>query len=172
MRSWMLLPLLALAACSEGEPAPKAEAEAPADKTMLAGQWETSSEVTRLTQHDSGAPEIDTPAGTTASFTSCLTEADRKKPAATLFAGAEAQCQYDNFYMSRGRMNATMKCRLPGVEGEVVASVEGSHDADSFEGTMTTSTQLAGTGDVTVDAKLTGRRIGDCPAAPAEATGQ
>lgn len=166
MRSLMLLPLLVVAACSEGDSAPK-EAAAPADKTMLAGQWEITTEVTRLTQHDDGAPAIDTPAGSKASFTSCIAETERKEPAPTLFAGEKAQCDYDNFYMARGRMNAAMTCKLPGVEGKVVSSVEGTHDAESLEGTITTSTRLAGSGDVTVDTKISGRRVGVCPPATA-----
>ena len=164
MRSLMLLPLLALAACSEGDSTPK-QVAAPTDKTMLAGQWETTTEVTRLTKHDQGAPAIATPEGTKASFTSCIAEGEGKKPAPTLFAGAKVECEYRDFYMARGRMNASMTCALPSVEGEVVSSVEGNNDDESFVGTITTSTRLAGSGDVTVDAKISGRRVGECPAA-------
>ena len=165
MRSLMaLLPVLVVAACSEGDAGASKEAAAPADKTMRAGQWETTTEVTRLTKLDEGAPAIDTPAGTKASFTSCIAEADRKKPAPDLFAGEKAECEYKDFYMARGRMNATMSCQLPGV-GEVLSSVEGSNDPASFEGTISSTSRLAGSGDVRIDAKISGRRIGDCPAA-------
>lgn len=164
MRSLILLPIFLVAACSDGGGAPQ-EAKAAADTTMEAGQWETTTEVTRLTTLDGGAPAIDTPAGTKASFTSCIVEADRRKPAPTLFAGEEAECEYNDFYMSRGRMNASMTCEVPGLAGGLVTSVEGSNDATSFEGTVSSSTRLPGSGDVRMASKISGRKIGPCPAA-------
>lgn len=165
MRPLALLPLLLLAAaCSDagGEAEP---AKAPADTTLAAGQWETTTEVTQLTKLDPGAPKIDTPAGTKASFTSCLPEADRKKPAAALFAGTADKCEYKDFYMARGRLNATLSCTRDGLQGNVLHSIDGSNDADSFEGERSTSTQLVTDGDVRIIAKISGRRVGECTAA-------
>ena len=166
MRALILASLLLAAGCSEGggESAAK-QAEAPADTTLEAGQWEVTTEVTRLTKLDDGTPVINTPAGTKASFASCIAEADRKKPSPALFAGDKADCEYKDFYMARGRMNASLSCNVPGINGDVVTSVEGKNDATSFEGTLSTSTRLASSGDVRIAARINGRKVGACTAA-------
>ena len=170
MRSLAFFSLLALCACSDGGgEAPKAKSE-PAT-ALQPGQWEVTSEVTRFAQNDKGAPKINTPAGTKATHSVCVDAADAKKPKPELFAGTEAQCKYNEFYMSRGALNAQLACTRPGLSGDVMMTAAGDFEATTFNTTLDTSTSLSTDGDVTIASKLTGRRTGECTAAPTDAKG-
>jgi hypothetical protein len=168
MRFIAVAPLLVLAACSEGAAPTKQEAEAPRAEQLSAGQWEMTTEVTKLTQRDKGAPAIKAPEGSKSTSSSCVAEADVKKPQPALFASEGAECSYRDFYMSGGRFNATLGCSRAGLGGTLATIVNGSFTATTFEGNATTETTFSGEGDVRIDAKLTGRRTGDCTAAPAK----
>ena len=166
MRLFILTPLLMLAACSEGEQ-PKKEAES-APKQLTAGQWEMTSEVTSVTQRDKGKPALDATEGAKTTTSSCLAEADLKKPQPAFFVGEEMDCTSSDAYMSRGRANVTLACKKAGLPGDIAAIIHGTYTADSFEGTKAIETSLLGEGDMKIDAKLTGKRTGECTAAPAE----
>jgi hypothetical protein len=166
MRLFILTPLLVLAACSEGEQPAKKEAEAP--KQLTAGQWEMTSEVTKVTQRDQGKPALSATEGSKTTTSSCLAEADLKNPQPAFFVGEEMQCTSRDVYMARGRANVTLACKKAGLPGEIATIVNGTYTADSFEGTVTTETSLLGDGDVKVDAKLNGRRTGECSVANKE----
>ena len=166
MRYQTLIPILLVGACSGEAEQPKAAA--PKASAMQAGQWETTAQVTRLTQKDQGIPKIDTPAGTRSTDSVCIGEGEVKKPPPALFAGSEGECAYDNFYMSGGTLNVTMRCTRPDLSGEVLVSAYGDYSADSFTATIETSTHLATDGDVAIAAKMTGRHAGPCTAAPEE----
>lgn len=164
MRALALVPLFVLAACSETADGEPKEAKVAAAAMIDAGQWEVVSEVTQLTATDKGKPSIETPAGTKTSAASCVGEAARRRPAAELFAASGESCEYQNFYMSRGRLNASMKCDRPDFDGEMLRTVEGSFTADTLEGSATIETYSYGDGDVKIVSKLTGRRVGACAA--------
>ena len=168
MRFIAFVPLLVLAACSEGAAPPKQEAKAPKAEQLDAGQWEMTTEVTNVSQRDKGTPAIDTPKGSKATVASCVGESDAKKPQPALFASAGSECEYRDFYMQSGRLNATLSCSRAGLSGTIATNINGSFTADSFEGTATTETSLSGDGDVRIDSRLAGRRTGDCTAAPAK----
>ena len=166
MRYKMLIPILLVGACSGDAEQPKAAA--PKASAMQAGQWETTTEVTRLTQKDQGTPKIDTPAGTKSTDRVCIGESEVKKPPPALFAGSASDCAYDNFYMSGGTLNVTMRCTRPGLSGEILVSAYGDYSADTFAATIETNTHLSTDGDVAIVAKMTGRHVGPCTADPEE----
>ena len=165
MRFIALTPLLILAACSGGEEPKKAEADAPAATQLTPGQWEMTSEITQVTQRDQSAPAIDAPEGSKTTTSTCVAEADAKKPQPALFAREGFDCTYRDFYMSGGRINATLGCKSPGLSGDISTVVNGSYTGDTIEGTTVTETRLVGSGDVKLEAKVTGRRTGACTAA-------
>ncbi len=167
MRLLVLTPFLALAACSGGSEPPQTETEAPAAEQMSAGQWEMTTEVTQVVKRDKGAPAIDMPQGSKSSRSVCVAEADAKQPPPALFMPEGFDCKYRDSYVSGGRLNGTLACTRSGLGGTVATNVNGSFTADTFEGTATTETSLAGEGDARIDTKLTGRRTGDCTPAPA-----
>ncbi len=164
MRLLALSPLLVLAACSDGGEQTQPKADAPAATQLTAGEWETTTEVTKVTQRDKGAPAVKTSEGSRTTARSCVAEADVKKPQPALFAGKEYECTNRDVYMRSGRINATLACTRPGLAGNIAILVNGTYTADTFEGTATTETSLLSEGDVKIEATLAGKRVGACPA--------
>lgn len=163
MRTLALIPMLVTAACSNAagseQDAPKVEVA----EALQPGQWEITREITRLVATDKGEPAIEREVGSTTSFSHCLAAADAKKPDATLFAGIEGEtCEYKTFYMSRGRINVSLACSPPDLGGQVMRTIDGKFSADSIEASASADTYFGAYGDVSISAKLTGRRIGDC----------
>lgn len=162
MRALLLLTLTALAACSEGAEQPKQKA-APAAQQLDAGQWEVTTEVTNVKEADAGPPAIRAKAGDKTTDTACIAEGQGKQPPPALFMGARGgTCDYRNNYMSNGRMNASIACKRPGLSGDILTSLDGKYTADSFEGTLDTTTYLSTSGDVAIQSKVSGRRTGAC----------
>jgi hypothetical protein len=169
MRVFILTSFLVLAGCSEGEQAANKKADAPPASQLNAGQWEMTSEVTKVTQRDKSTPALPATEGSKTTTSSCVAEADVKKPQPALFVGEGLDCTSRDVYMTRGRTNITLACKKAGLPGDIATIVNGTYTADTFEGTTTTETAFVGEGDVKIEAKLTGKRTGECSAAPAEA---
>src|SRR3712207_2822335 len=159
MRGAAPIALLALAACSEGA-APENKAADTANLRLEAGQWELASEVQSASPRDEGPPALNAEPGTKSSASGCVAEAERKRPPPALLAATSDACEYRDFYMSSGRINATMVCRRPGISGELRHSVNGTYTADEINGQIDTDTYIDGPGDMAFTSKVTGRRIG------------
>ena len=159
MRSLALIALLAATACSGGSEAPKQEQEQAVAEKLDAGQWELTTEVTKFDKSDQGTPKIDTPVGTKATSSHCIAEADAKKPQPGLFGGEKDECTYGDFYMSAGRLSATVNCKRPGLSGNVATRADVDFTATTMDGTLSTTTYLTTDGDVQITNKLTGRRV-------------
>lgn len=173
MRILALVPLLLAAACSgESEADPKAaDAASKANLQLAAGQWETTAEYDNVEVTDGTEPAIKAAVGEKVTGGVCVAEGEGKKPQPSLFAAEGDSCTYQNFYMSRGRLNADMRCRREGVSGDIMLAVQGTYTADSFDLTTDTRTILSGPGDIAASGKLTGRRAGECtPADSGETT--
>lgn len=168
MRGTILLSLLVLGACAEAE-APKAETKAERPAALAAGQWEITSEVTNFSKSDNGTARIDTPVGTRATTSTCIPEAEVKRPPVALFADPSEECTYDSVYVANGRVTASLTCRREGLNGKIMRTASGNYTADSLEGEASLDTYFASDGDVRIGYSLTGRRTGECVAAPADA---
>lgn len=172
MRMLALVPLLLVAACSEDAGADQKATDAAAKKAMRlsAGQWETTAQYSTINVTEGDTPAIEAAINTPMTGTGCVEEAEAKKPEPALFAAEGDSCSYQNFYMSRGRLTADMRCSREGVPGEIMVSLQGNYTADSFELTTDTRTILAGPGDIQAAGTLTGRRTGPtCAPAATEA---
>ena len=168
MRSLAFASLLVLGACSEGASENKAAEEDKTNLQLAAGQWETVSEVTGMRKQDKGAPAMKADKGTKMEVQACVAETEAKKPPPALLAGLEnATCTYQNIYMSRGRINASMTCKRPGLNGQLLVSTNGTYTDKSFDMTSTVNTLLAGEGDISFESKVTGRQTGACAAGAA-----
>lgn len=162
MRKIVALPLLFAAACGS-TPAEKNEAAPAAAASIAAGQWELTSEVTSFRTVDQGAPKINTPVGTRATQSICVS-GDR--PSDDFFAGDDLTCTDGAYYARNGRLNVTLSCTRQGLDGQIGIGADGNFTADSVTFTRNTRTVLASDGDVEIDTRVTGRRTGDCaPAA-------
>lgn len=160
----MLSLALVLAACGGEKPAPAPEEAA----KLNAGLYELSSEVTDLASTDKTTPATKVKQGDKEVIKACVM-ADGQ-PAPELLADAAGdKCEIKNSYVRNGRMSAQMSCMREGMLGSVMPAMMGSFTADGFEGEIATMTYFNEDGDYRLVRKVTAKRIGDCPAAPATA---
>jgi hypothetical protein len=163
---WMTgVAVLALAACGDGG-AEENKAVTSRPATIAAGQYELTSEVTAFSVVDGGRAQINAPVGTRTTDSVCV---GTGRPPTAFFSGEGYHCQYDNYYVRRGRINVTLACWRDGLSGNIPMIVDGPFTADTVEFVRDIRTSLDGTGDVQISAHVTGRRTGDCTPAPASA---
>ena len=153
-----------LAGCGGAEQAPPVEKAASA---LSAGLYELSSEVTELASTDGSTPAVTLKKGDKSVIKACV--AADNKPAPELLAEVEGdKCEIKNSYIRNGRMSAQMSCVREGKNGPVMPAMIGSFTADSFEGEVSSLTYFPDDGDYRMTRKISAKRVGDCPAAPAE----
>ena len=85
-----------------------------------------------------------------------------------IFAEAGDKCTSTGSYMRGGRLSFQFNCNRAG-KGGLSQLVDGKFTSDSFEAAVSTSTYFGGSGDYALTRTLTGKRVGDCPAAQPEA---
>ena len=126
------------------------------------GQWETTTEVTRLNM--AGMPAGVTPPmppPTTVSY--CMTPEKARRPDANFLTGSgeDSGCSYTDFTMSGGRIQGIVQCNQQGTSMRTTMS--GQFTATSYE--MNQQVQVTAGGVTTdMESRTTGRRVGDCPA--------
>ena len=102
-----------------------------------------------------------------ASFTSCLTPEEAKKPKADFFAGKDNNCRYDHFKMGDGKIDAKMRCDA----GQAVQTMEmaGTYSPESYTMTITSvrSGEPGPGGEVRMKMRMDAKRVGDCDPKPA-----
>ena len=170
MRAVAIGMLLIVAGCSDTGGAEKEKAKAAA--APEAGQWEVASEVTAFRAMDNGEPKINTPQGTRTAEAICVGAGEGGRPDPALFAGADYECQYGDYYMRNGRMNLTMQCTRESMPGTIGITVEGTFQGSEFAVNRTIDTSLTSDGDVQITSRLTGRRSGACQPGAAEGNAQ
>ncbi len=139
----------ALAACNKGpdvdvknasvgEVAEKVRDAAGTDSLIEPGKWETK--ITMIDIDVPGmAPQMAEQMKQTMArfqehgFTSCLTEADVKRPKEDFFAGRNHNCRYDHFTMSGGKIDAALHCEG---RSNMTMSINGTYSSDAYEATM------------------------------------
>lgn len=170
MRGLALLGLAVLAACDSGAEAPKAGPKATATG-LSPGQWVTLTEVTDISVKDGEKSAVPVEKGAKSEISTCVAAADAARTAPAVLAGdLPGKCSYQNLYMRAGRVNASLSCTREGISGQLLPTIDGTFTADSFEGNMTLTTYISGSGDAEIKGKVTARRTGECtpevPAAP------
>ena len=168
MRYLLMVPFcLAAAACSGGGEEKKAgPAAAPA--AMPPGQYATEFEVTAFRQTDNNpVPAVKAKQGDKSTSGGCVTAGAPPPP--ELFTGPGYSCSYKYNFIKGGIVNASLGCTIDGKPGDVTMTVQGSYDADSFEGVLETNTYFPGNGDFAMSRKITGKLTGPT-CAPAAGT--
>lgn len=156
-----IVPALLLAACGgEAQRAgDEAAAEAPVPAAFPVGEWEVTSVVERIGSTDGTTPATSAKQGDSATRKACAaTAAELSK----LFAPEGADCTAMSDYARQGRINTAYKCDIPG--GVLTPTVNGRYTADTLEVVVDSASMLSGSGDYQMSAKVTGKRLGDCPA--------
>ncbi len=156
----------ALASCGGEQKKAEPAAEAP-PATLPAGLYEMSSEVIQLASTDQTTPATNLKQGDKLVTKACV--AAEGMPDAAMFAEEGDSCEIKNSYIRSGRMSVQLSCKRPGKSGDVMPAMMGSFTKDGFEGEITTLTYFIADGDYRVTREVTAKRVGDCPAAEAEA---
>lgn len=164
-RALILTASVALLAACDSEPAkPPAKQVAGPPVSFPAGQWEVTALTQKVQAKDRFAPQTRETVGK--STTRKLCSPAGPAPAFALFADQGADCTSVDDYARRGRLNMTFSCKRPGL-GQVNISLDGDYTADSFVAGVIAASSFAGQGDYTLTQKVTGKRIGECPAGKA-----
>ncbi|MES2904342.1 MAG: DUF3617 family protein [Pseudomonadota bacterium] len=151
---------LPLSACGEDAPKPTAAKAAPA--AFPAGEWEVTALTEKLRSTDNSTPATGLKTG--AAETRRICSPAGPKPGAELFAAQGDDCSFDSDYARNGRLNMSLQCTRSG-RGPLALSIDGTYDEQTFDVKVVTSTFFSGSGDYSLTQKMTGKRIGDCPAA-------
>lgn len=150
-----------LAACSDSATDAKKEAKAQA---LQPGEYEVTAKVDAIRSTDNSTPGTKSAAADPPRVTRTCVPANGTIDAA-VFAEADETCTATDRYMRGGRMSLQFKCNRSG-EGLMTQMVDGNFTADGFTGKLMTATYFAGPGDYELTRTITGKRVGDCPAAP------
>ena len=134
--------------------------------TLQPGEWEMKTEVVNVAAEGLPAGMMDSMkanAGSTAK--TCMTPEDAKGPKGDLFSGDKSgNCKSESFSWSGGRIQGKTTCAGQGVAGKTVMTMDGKYSAQTIDMTMKSETDLGGK-PMTMEMRITGRRVGECPAA-------
>jgi len=154
-----------LAGCS-GDVAKQAKKEARAD-ALQPGEYEVTDKVEELRSTDNSTPAtaMKIAAAGEASPTSRICVGKDGVIDPTAFTEAGDKCAATGSYMRGGRLSYQFNCTRAG-KGGLSQLIDGKFKADSFEVSVSTSTYFSGPGDYALNRTLSGKRVGECPAAP------
>ena len=172
--------MLALAACNQSpqvheenasveDVAAKVRQATGGGQFIRAGEWKSTSAIEEMSVPGLSAEEsarmkqIMAKTGSH-EFTTCLTEEDVKQPEGKFFTGNE-QCRYDHFTMSRGKIDAAMRCQSP-EGGTQVMTMAGTYSPDSYQMRMEMKGEAApgAPGAMTMRMRVSSKRTGSCKA--------
>lgn len=140
------------------------------------GQWEITIDMGKL-DLPGAPPEVARAVGEAVTknsrrITHCLTQEEADRPPADIVAGGSSdQCRYESFSMVGGRMDGTMVCNGQDRPGETRMTMAGTYSPVQYAVDMDmkiTAPPGIGVGTMTMTAKTSGRRVGECtPGGPA-----
>ena len=157
----LIIAMLVLAAAGCGnEPDAPQKAEKP--KTLVAGEYEVVSEVTKLASTDKKTPATTLKMGGVETIRACIAADGTADPA--MFIERGDRCTVLNHFARSGRLSIQYTCKRDGT-GDLYPNVDGNYTADGYKALVTVGTAFPGDGDYTLTRTLTARRIGACPAA-------
>lgn len=179
MKRLTIVPLacIALAACNQAsvsltnaspEEVAKAAKASGAKVEMQPGQWQTKIEILKMDMPGMEnlppqyAEKMKTELMKPRTIESCMTPEDVKDRQSKIFTGGDSKCKFEKYEMSGGSIDAVMAC--PGPQGDMKMKMKGSFNGDTF--TVNQEMDMKGpTGNAHSEARITGKRIGECPAA-------
>ena len=131
------------------------------------GEWENTVEIidVNIEGLPEGAPAgmMDSIKGQKTTSKSCITEEQAENPGAQFFAAQEeTNCEVKKFDMSGGAVSSEMACKNMGAPGNMNMTMDGQYGPSSYDMTMTMAGEAGGM-KMNMEAKSSGKRIGDCP---------
>lgn len=177
-----MAPLLILAACGgtteadadgDGKISDDEAATIMSEVNITPGEWENTVEFvdvkmdeTKLPPEARGmmAPMIEAMKGQKQVVKNCITPEQASKPDAGFLAGSkDANCEYEKFNFSKGKMDIAMACTGKGNgEGDAKITMTGDYGATAYNMDMNIMTSAGEMGDMTITAKTSAKRIGEC----------
>jgi hypothetical protein len=102
--------------------------------------------------------------GQKTTVSNCLTPEQAAKPSANFLAGQkDSQCTYKDFSLDDGKMTGEISCTGGQMPGKMVMQMDGSFGPRDYAMNMEMKTAGLPNGmDMTIKAKTTARRVGDC----------
>ena len=161
---------LALAACGSSDKSGNASAgggSAAAGVTLEPGEWEMKTEVVNVTAEGLPAGMAEGMKQSASSTTrTCMTPEDAKGPKGDLFTGDKSgTCKSEGFSWSGGKISGKTTCGTD-ASGKTVMTMDGSYGAQNIDMTIKSETKVAGR-EVGMEMRMSGRRVGECPAGKA-----
>lgn len=132
-------------------------ASAPGD--IQAGEWESTSQI--MTVEGEGLPPgmADMMTSQVHTTSHCITQEEIDDSPQAMFDQSEGQCQYTDFNMGGGKLDATAVCNTP--QGSMQMEMTGTYTSTTYESRnkMVMNTPV---GAITMNAKASGKRTGAC----------
>ena len=163
MRKLMIATLLLASAACGKEAAKPVVAEKP--KTLPAGEYEITSEVTKLVSTDKSVPATKLKMGDKATIRACVAADGTPDPA--MFVEAGDKCTVNNSYGRSGRLSVQYSCQRDG-KGGLYTNADGNFTADGYEAIVISSSNFPNDGDYDLTRRLVAKRLGACPAGAAQ----
>lgn len=178
----VILAALTLAACGGGDVSlTNASPEEVAKKVDAAGgvrfnpgKWETTMQTVSVDIPGLEGPMkqqmTDMMLKKVQTSTACITEDQAKSPPAEVLARTQGRCKYENFKMDGGKIDGTLVCPAQGdgqgmgAGGAMKMRIAGTFDGDSFAIDNDMQATSPNGPAMTIKAKTSGKRIGDCSA--------
>lgn len=170
MKRVALLTLFVLAACSKS-PEEKAKDPAAMQADMkeaakfMAGQWDTTVEIVSADMPGMPPEMAKQMTGRTNTISHCMTREEADKNAEEMFKKqGDGSCTYKRFSMAGGRIDALMACTGGQGGGTSEIAMAGTYSASAYqmETEMKISNPQMPQAQMTMKAKTTGKRTGDC----------
>jgi hypothetical protein len=165
--------VLALAACGSkeggnGSAGAGGGGSAASGVSLQPGEWEMKTEVVNVTAEGMPPGMAEGMKQSAASSTrTCMTPEDAKGPKGELFTGDKTgNCKSEGFSWAGGKISGKTTCG-DGASGKTVMTMDGQYSAQSIDMTIKSETDVAGRG-VSMEMRMSGRRVGECSAATKE----
>ena len=136
------------------------------------GLWETASAVVGVS-----APALPLQVqrrmiGPRPSARACITPEQAARPDANFIAARPgSRCRYRGFSMRGGRIEGAMTCPEPGLPRPTNATMQGRYGPRDYALDMRMEMAMPDGATMVVEVRGRGRRIGNCPPAPAKGEG-
>jgi hypothetical protein len=133
------------------------------DLRMRPGKWESHMKIDKLEM--AGLPpeataQMQKAMGVEQTVATCITQAQVEKPNTEMFKQASAGCQYENFTMAGGKIDARMTCNRGPAPSQMVMS--GTYGTDEYNVTMTTQASADANMPMKMTMSVASKRIGEC----------
>jgi hypothetical protein len=136
------------------------------DMKIEPGQWEATNEIVQVNAPGVPGDTLKSLIGQKTNVSNCITPEQAAKPSANFLAAqANNNCTYQDWRMEGGRMTGAMTCEGGQMPGKVIMNMAGNYSPTQYDLDMDMKTSgLPGGMTMTIKAKTSGRRVGECTA--------